>query len=92
MPNNRRGKEKRPTDAPEEDFEAFVRVSLTDLSNGQTIIMQDIWYLRVKVQQNEAALDKISTLNFTQKTDIAMSAISAFQSQFLRETKRFVFL
>ena len=42
-------------------FEAFVRVSLTDLNNGQTKIMQDISYLRVKVQQNEAALDKISS-------------------------------
>lgn len=61
MPNNRRGKEKRLTDAPEEEFEAFVRVSLTDLSNGQTKIMQDISYLRVKVQENEVALDKISS-------------------------------
>ena len=70
MPNNRRGKEKRLTDAPEEEFEVFVRVSFTDLSNVQTKIMQDISYLRVKVQQNEAALDKISSQFTTLNEDL----------------------
>lgn len=34
MPANKRGKEKQLTDAPEEDFEAFLQESLADLSNG----------------------------------------------------------
>ena len=60
MMSTKRGNKKQPTDAPEGDFEAFVRESLARLCEGQGKIMQDISNLKAKVQLNEGALDKIS--------------------------------
>ena len=60
MASTKRGTKKQPTDASEEDFEAFVRESLARLCDGQEKIMQDISKLKAKVQLNEGALDKIS--------------------------------
>ena len=60
MTSTKRGNKKRPTDAPEEDFKAFVRESLACLCEGQEKIIQDISKLKAKVQLNEGALDKIS--------------------------------
>ena len=58
--STKRGNKKQPTDAPEEDFEAFVRESLARLCEGQGKIIQDISNLKAEVQLNEGALDKIS--------------------------------
>ena len=60
MASTKRGNKKQPTDASEEDFEAFVRESLARLCEGQEKIIQDISKLKAKVQLNEGALDKIS--------------------------------
>ena len=60
MTSTKRGNTKQPSDAPEEDFEAFVRESLACLCEGQDKIMQDILNLKAKVQLNEGALDRIS--------------------------------
>ena len=60
MASTKRGTKKQPTDASEEDFEAFVRESLARLCDGREKIMQDISKLKAKVQLNEGALDKIS--------------------------------
>ena len=55
-----RGSKKPSNDAPEEDFETYVRELLTRLCEGQNKIIQDISSLRAKVQSNEAALEKLS--------------------------------
>ena len=55
-----RGSKKPSSDAPEEDFETYVRELLTRLCEGQNKIIQDISSLRAKVQSNEAALVKLS--------------------------------
>ena len=60
MASTKRGNKKQPSDASEEDFEAFVRESLARLCEGQDKIMQDISKLKAKVQLNEGALGKIS--------------------------------
>ena len=60
MTSTKRGNKKQPTDAPEEDFEAFVRESLARLCEGQEKITQDISNLKVKGRLNGGALDKIS--------------------------------
>ena len=60
MSSNKRGKSKQSGEALEEDFEAFVRESLTNLCSGQSRIMQDISKLQDKVRGNEVALDAIS--------------------------------
>ena len=60
MASTTRGNKKQPTDAPEEDFEAFAQESLALLCEGQDKIIQDILKLKAKVQLNEGALDKIS--------------------------------
>ena len=57
MALTKRGNKKQPTDASEEDFEAFVRESLARLCEGQEKIIQDISKLKAKVQLNEGALD-----------------------------------
>ena len=57
MASTKRGNKKQPTDASEEDFEAFVRESLARLCEGQEKIIQDISKLKAKVQLNEGALD-----------------------------------
>ena len=67
MSSNKRGKPKQSAGALEEDFEAFVSESLTNLCSGQSRIMQDISKLQDKVRGNEVALDtifkKFTTLN-----------------------------
>ena len=61
MASTKRGNKKQPTDASEEDFEAFVLESLARLCEGQEKIIQDISKLNeAKLQLNEKALDKIS--------------------------------
>ena len=60
MASTKRGNKKQPSDAFEEDFEAFVRESLARLCEGQDKIIQDISKLKAKVQLNEGALGKIS--------------------------------
>ena len=60
MASTKRGNKKQPTDASEEDFEAFERESLARLCDSQEKIIQDISKLKAKVQLNEGALDKIS--------------------------------
>ena len=52
-----RGSKKLSRDAPEGDFDTFVRELLTRLCEGQNKIIQDISSLRVKVQSNEAAIN-----------------------------------
>ena len=42
MTKTKRGNKKQPTDAPEEDFEAFVRESLARLCEGQEKIILEI--------------------------------------------------
>ena len=53
MASTKRGKEKQPTDAAEEDLEAFVRESVARLCEGQEKIIRDISKLKAKVQLNE---------------------------------------
>lgn len=60
MPSNKQRKLKQSAGALEEDFEAFVRESLTNLCSGQSRIIQDISKLQDKVRGNEVALDTIS--------------------------------
>lgn len=53
-------KGKQTQDTTEDDYEAFVRESLANLSKGQEKIIQDFSNLKDKVHLNEAALAKIS--------------------------------
>ena len=57
MTSTKRGNKKQPTDASEEDFEAFVRESLARLCGGQEKIIQDISNLKAKVQLNKLNLE-----------------------------------
>jgi len=60
MTATKRGNKKQSTDAPEEDFQAFVQESLARPCEGKEKIILDISKLIAKVQLNEGALDKIS--------------------------------
>ena len=60
MTSTKRGTKKQPTDAAEQDFEAFVRESLTRLCEGLEKIIQDISKRKAKVHLSEGALVKIS--------------------------------